>query len=100
MKPVNICYTCEIFPDCEFVNVSFNMSVSNIDRIDDMGLSNQIRSWLLWIDLHPAPDIVCHCEGHLLKKNGDIPRRRIGCWSPGINWLLVTWYKLAVGHVV
>ena len=39
------------------MNVSFNMSVTNIDSIHDIALNNQIQSQLLWADLDPAPDI-------------------------------------------
>ena len=34
------------------MNVSFNMTITNIDRIHDKALSNQIWSQLLWVDLH------------------------------------------------
>ena len=47
------------------MNFSFNMSIPNIDRIYDMALSNQIRSWLLCIDLHPTPDIFFTVQSNL-----------------------------------
>ena len=59
MNPINIAdtHTMSKFPECDFINVSFSMSVTNIDGIYDMALTNQIQSQLLWKDLHPASDI-------------------------------------------
>ena len=36
------------------MNVSFNMLITNIDRIHDMAFNNKIRIQLLWEDSHPG----------------------------------------------
>ena len=47
------------------MNVSFNMLITNIDKIHDMAFNNKIRIQLLWEDSHPAPDIFFYCVGYL-----------------------------------
>ena len=63
MAPRNLFMVQPVFPEYYFMNVSFNISITNIDRIHDIALSNQIWSLLLWGDLHPAPNIFFAVSG-------------------------------------